>query len=85
MSSEKVAAFSESWTAMTLQMFRANQQLTTSFMGSWWKVWLGGRPSLGRHTKQLQSAALDVVAKGLAPVHKRAVANAKRLGRIKRR
>jgi hypothetical protein len=33
----------------------------------------------------MQAAALSVLSKGMAPVHRRAVANAKRLGKIKLR
>jgi hypothetical protein len=34
---------------------------------------------------QLQSAALGVLSKGLAPVHRKATANAKRLSRAAKR
>ena len=85
MSSEKVAAFSESWMAMGTQMVRANQQVALSLARFWWNPWLGRMPSIGRHSKQMQSAALGVLTKGMAPVHRRAVANARRLGRIKPR
>ena len=85
MNSEKLAAFNESWRAMAAQMFVAQQQFALSLLHTWCTPWLGGMPTLGRHTRQWQSAALGVVAKGMAPVHKRAVANAKRLGRISRR
>ena len=85
MGSEKLAAFNESWGAMAAQMLIARQEFTLSLLRTWCTPWLGGMPTLGRHTRQWQSAALGVVAKGMAPVHKRAVANAKRLGRISRR
>ncbi len=85
MGAEKVAAFGESWNAMAVQMIRANQELALSFMRLWLSPWRGGLPSLARSTQQVRSAALGVVSKGLAPVERRATANAKRLGRAKRR
>jgi hypothetical protein len=85
MGAEKVAAFGESWNAVALQMCRANQELALSLMRSWWNPWLGGGPSFARSMQQVQSAALGVLSQGIAPVHRRAVANAKRLGRTKKR
>jgi hypothetical protein len=84
MSAEKTAAFSESWNAMTLQAFRAHQALAASFLRSFWSPSLN-RPAASAVAAQLQSAALDVLSKGIAPVHRKAVANAKRLARTKLR
>jgi len=76
MSTEKVAAFYESWNAIFLAAWRANLQYVASWT-AWPSVWLGvGRRS---HSTRLQRAALDIVASGIAPVHRRAVGNAKRL------
>jgi len=80
MGTEKMAAFTESWNAMATQAFRANYVLATSF----WRSWLSGRPSPFSGS-QLHSAALGVLGKGLGPVHRRAVANAKRLARTRLR
>ncbi len=81
---EKVAAFSESWNAMTIQAMRANYEVVASFWRSWWMVWLGGKASpLG--PSQLRNAAYGVLNKGIGPVHRRAVANAKRLARTRLR
>jgi hypothetical protein len=80
MATEKMAAFTESWTAMALETFRANQALTASFWRSVWLPWLNGRPSTTSH---LHNAAVGVLGKGIAPVHRRAVANARRLTRTK--
>jgi hypothetical protein len=85
MGAEKVAAFGESWNAMALQMFRTNQELALSLMRSWGSPRLSGWPSLAPSMQQVQSAALSVLSQGIAPVHRRAVANAKRLGRTKKR
>ena len=79
MSAEKTAAFQQSWTAMTAQAWRAQQDLGMF----WWRACLSpwGPPSAQAIGTQLQSAALGVLGHGLAPVHRTAVANAKRLSR----
>ena len=84
MSSEKILAFNECWNAMALEAFKANQQLATSFMLSLWSPWALPMPSPKSASKQLDTL-LDILGKGIAPIHRRAAANAKRLGRIKRR
>jgi hypothetical protein len=81
MGAEKVAAVAESWNAMAFQAFRANQQLALSCMQSFWFPWLGARSP----SRQMTNAALGILGKGMAPIHRRAVGNARRLGRAKRR
>ena len=85
MGAEKVAAFSESWNAMALQALRANHQLALSFMQSLMFPWATPKSSVKSASRQVSNAALGIVSKGMAPVHRRAVANAKRLGRTKLR
>ena len=89
MSSEKVAAFSESWNQMALQMLKANQQMAQTWMSAWWVPFIpsraSARRSAARTAAQMQGATLRLVSSGLAPVHRRATANAKRLGRAKAR
>lgn len=85
MVNEKSAAFFESWNAMTTQALRANQAIALSFFRSLWSPSFWVNPSASPVAKQLQGAALGVVDKGLAPVHRKAVANAKRLARTKLR
>jgi len=85
MGAEKTAAFIESWNAMTMQAFRANQALAASFFRSFWLSSVKGRPSVNAVAAQLQNAALGVLGKGIAPVHRKALANAKRLSRTKLR
>lgn len=82
MSTEKTAAFNESWNAMAVQAVRANQALATSMLRS---LWMPGKASASAVTTQLQNAALGVLGKGMAPVHRKATANAKRLARAKLR
>ena len=75
MGAEKVAAFGEAWQAMALQMLKSNQQVAASMMRSTWSA-----SAMMQAAAAWQRAMLDVMGQGLAPVHRRAVANAKRLG-----
>lgn len=74
---EKMAAAGEAWAAMAAQAFLENQKLALNLMTSFWFP-----RSVSRHMSQATTA---ILGKGIAPVRRRAVANAKRLGRIKRR
>ena len=85
MSSEKSAAFLESWQAMAVQSMRANQALSMSFFRAFWSPSMTEKLSMSNITAQMQNAAIGVVGKGMAPVHRRAVANAKRLSKTKLR
>lgn len=85
MVAEKKTAFSTSWSAMAAQAALNNQALAASFFKSFLAVATGKKPSAARPAAQLQRAALSVLGKGLAPVHRKAVANAKRLARTKLR
>ena len=81
MSAEKVAAFHESWNAMFLELFYANVRIALSL--TWWPWSAAGPRSvaalLSTHGRR---AGGRVLAAGLAPVRRRAVANARRLRRI---
>ena len=88
MGTEKMAAFGESWNQMALEVLKANQQMAQAWMSAWWfpvraPSVAAARRSLTRAAAQMQSSALRVMSSGLAPVHRRATANAKRLGRVK--
>jgi hypothetical protein len=85
MGTEKIAALNEAWSAMAVQGVLANQKLALSFMQSLWFPWARPRRSVKSASRQLHSAALGILGKGMAPVRRRAVANAKRFGRTKRR
>lgn len=85
MMAEKKTAFAEAWQAMAIQSVRANQALATSLFRSFGSPSLKGKPSAGKVAAQVQSAALGVFGKGLAPIHRKAVANARRLARTKLR
>ena len=85
MVAEKMTGFGEAWSAMVLQTIRANQTVAVWLFRAFWVPSLRRRASTTAVAAQLQSAALDILAKGLAPLHRKAVANAKRLARTKLR
>jgi len=85
MGNEKTSAFFESWNAMALQGMRSQQALTTAFMRALLAPPSRSGTAATKVAAQMQSAALDVIDKGITPIHRRAVANAKRLGRTRAR
>jgi len=82
---EKVAAANEAWAAMVTQLFLENQKRALTLMQSFWFPWTCPAPTIKSVSSQLNRAAVRVLSKGIPPVHRRVVANAKRLGRTKRR
>ena len=81
MGAEKWTAFNESWAAMAMQAIRENQRMAMAMMSSFWLPWAATGRSTRSTADRMSAATMGVVHKGLAPVHRRAVANAKRLGR----
>jgi hypothetical protein len=73
MGAEKIAAANEAWTAMATQAFFESQNFAIGFMQSFWNPKSGSR--------KLKQATMRILGKGMAPVRRRAVANANRLGR----
>jgi hypothetical protein len=85
MGAEKVAAFYESWNAMFIQSIRSQQGIAASMWRSFCFPWLNAG-SYGMLPKiDLPHNALVMMSKGMAPVHRRVVANARRLGRTGKR
>ena len=82
MGTEKAAAFAESWNAMARHTLDANQTLASSFLRAFWSP-TRAQASAQSATRQAGRAVTAIVQAGLAPVHRRAVANAKRLSRTK--
>src|SRR5689334_16316658 len=73
MGAEKATAFVESWGAMAAEAARANQALVGAMAQMFWAPWLGGRTPARAVADQMQSAALGILDKGMAPVHRKAV------------
>ena len=81
MGTEKIAAFYESWNAMVIEMARANMRLFCSplWWSNPWKAMAPGSRTASMHAR----TALDILHRGASPYHRRAVANARRLTRIR--
>jgi hypothetical protein len=81
MGAEKMAAFYESWAAMGMAAVQAQQSMWRAAMFTPWGK--SAAPNVNAVTNTLAQHTLRVLGQGMAPVHRRAVGNAKRLGRIK--
>ena len=87
---EKVQAFAESMIAMNAQLYVSNQKWASLAMKQWWNVWLtpwslpNWWASFTPFRKHAESAATQLIAAGIAPVHSRAMGNVRRLSRVKR-
>ncbi|GAA6142495.1 hypothetical protein [Hydrogenophaga sp. 5NK40-0174] len=66
---EKQLAFSQAWMAMAMETWRMQQ--------AWAAAWFTGQ------VPSLTAAVNRIAAKGLAPVHRKAVSNAKRLAKTR--
>ena len=82
MSAEKAAAFAESWNAMAWPTLKATPTLARTFLRAFGSP-ARAQVSAQSATRQVGRAVTAIVQAGLAPVHRRAVANAKRLSRTK--
>ena len=78
---EKHQAFAESWLAMAAQSLVAQQAIATTAWRSLCYPWLGGGATPAAMASQMQQAGMGVIQKGMAPVHRKAMANAKRLAK----
>lgn len=84
MSAEKVEAFSESLNAMVEQACHAHGQLAASTISSIWFPWApAARQAASTAPVNYVTALSQILDKGMAPVHRRATANAKRLSRTR--
>src|SRR6516165_9646416 len=73
---EKIAAFYESWTAMSIEMLRVNLEYCLLPAQYFWQGLPVTRRSSRAAAAHFQRAALAVLGAGVAPIHRRAVANA---------
>lgn len=83
MVNEKHAVFAQAWSDMARHAFRANQALTASMLRFFFTPFLYRKPSAASTAAQVQNAAIGVLQKGLAPIHRKAVSNARRLANTK--
>jgi len=73
---EKQAAVAQAWMGMFAEGLRLQQQFALSLL-------TGATPRT--HAARAKSAASRIASAGLAPIHRKAIANAKRLARTKLR
>ena len=86
MVAEKKVAFTQAWQALASEAVLANQALAQSALRTIWTPTNWGKPAVAdEFARQMQGATLGVLGKGLAPVHRKAISNAKRLARTKLR
>jgi hypothetical protein len=86
MIAEKNSAFGEAWNAMALQTLQSHRAFAASLaLAATTPSSTRAAPAAHALATQLHQATLAVLGKGLAPVHRRAVANAKRLARTRLR
>jgi hypothetical protein len=83
MKDEKVAAFNQSWQAMWLHAWQSQMSMATSICQACWFPWMYGSRLSSLPATFVENMTHGVLAKGMAPVHRRAVSNAKRLARLK--
>ena len=68
---EKQVAFAQAWSAMWAEAWRQQMRLGLA--------WMTTAPTAGQAARMVDSGVRRIAAKGLAPVHRRVVANARRL------
>ncbi|MFM9915841.1 MAG: polyhydroxyalkanoate granule-associated phasin [Rhizobacter sp.] len=85
MTAEKNDAFNESWSAMSSQAICVQQAMVTSLLTFFGSPSSAGTSSATAAAMDWHDAAIGVLGRGMVPVHRRAVANAKRLARTKLR
>ena len=78
---EKQAAFAKAFWEMALQIFRINLQLTTTLFRTLFVPFALASPSPRSEAAKSHRSVVAVLSKGLAPIHRTAVLNAKRLSK----
>lgn len=81
MSAEKVSAFTESWSTTATRLAQANMNFGFELMGLAGSPWYRTGELVNAAVARYGDAATASIQGSLAPVRRRAVANAKRLGR----
>lgn len=85
MLAEKETAFHESWSAMAAQAWLAQRALTSQMIRSMLTPTLTPHALPAQWVSHWHQETLGVLSKGLGPVHRKAMANAKRLARTRLR
>jgi hypothetical protein len=83
MVTEKQAVFAQAWTDMAVHAFLAHQAFTVSMLRFFLTPFSYQKPSAALAATQVQNAAIGVLGKGFAPIHRKAVSNARRLAKTR--
>ena len=83
MLTEKHAAFAHAWSDMATHAFRENQAFTAYMLRFFFAPLSLKRRSAASTAAQVHRAAIGVFGKGLAPIHRKAVSNARRLAKTR--
>lgn len=83
MVAEKQAAFMQSWAAMWMEGLRSQQRMAWSLTTAWRSPLSASGLGPAALQQRLLREGAQVLSHGLAPVERKATANAKRLGRKK--
>jgi hypothetical protein len=88
MVSEKHAAFAQAWSGMAVHCFRANQALAISMSRFFFSLFFAPLtskwPSVASAAAHAQDAVIGLLSEGLAPIHRKAVLNVRRLAKARR-
>ena len=79
MVNEKAMAFVESWQDMGMQTLIAQQHINELLFDNWLKALFGKPIAYDQLFYQINLETLKILEKGMSPIHRRVVANAKRL------
>lgn len=79
---EKQTVYVESCSAMAINMLRVNQAIAASALSLQGRAFSGMLPRPAAQAK-LRRAGVSLLSAGLAPIHRKATANARRLRRTK--
>jgi hypothetical protein len=81
MVAEKQQAFAQSCVAMASETLRLQQQILSSLWAVGFGPWSNKHAASLSAAQGMQSAAVSIAEKGLEPVHRKAVSNARRLNK----
>lgn len=85
MVNEKHAAFAQAWSGMAMHAFRANQAFAASMLRLFFMPFSYKGLAAAAAAAHAQNAAIGLLSEALAPIHRKAVSNARRLAKSKLR
>ncbi len=78
---EKITVANESWSAMASEVMDYQQKLLDSYASYWMNPWSFFALPVHTHINHAHNAGNKVLEKGMEPIHRTAVENAKRLSK----